>query len=293
MAEIIRLTAGTARMQPLDTRNCRLASGIYNDRRWATMYRVTIIKYQQPVSYNRARRLPPGGHRLAGIPAELAGILGSARRCLTGISREGFLGIALILSVFGLVFYLATRPEPDVHLSFRPDARQGFHSVVITEELSLQETARNWKYYQIMTSVCHRSGHQRTAAAYAYLFYSANRYSLNGKWSSEQFDTAVESSEGYYDIDPAIDCAPDSANLHGLDIDADLWLMTRALNYVFYTRKVPICEQAGNKVQARTYTYLADSELAKLKDHKWSAVEVNSALANARVSPDLHRITGC
>jgi hypothetical protein len=191
------------------------------------------------------------------------------------------------------IFYLATRPDTRSDISVSPETRQGFRSSGITPGLSLADTARSWKYYQIMTSVCHRAGRPEAAGAYAYLFYSANRYSLSGKWSSEQFDAAVDSSEGYYEINPAIDCSPDAVNLHGLAMDADPWLMTRALNYVFYSKKVPVCEQAGNIVQARTYTYLADSERVKLNDPKWTTVQVNAAIAGARESPDLHRIVGC
>ena len=271
-----------------------MIAGIYSGRHWATIrFLWSTIKNEQAVSYNKARLLRRAGVKLAEIPAGLAGIAGTARRSLAGISREAYLGIVLILGVFAAVFYLVTRPDTSSIISIRPAARQGFHSSRITEGLSLQKTARNWKYYQIMTSVCHRSGHKKAAAAYSYLFYSANRYSLNGKWSSKQFDAAVDSSAAYYEIDPAVDCRADSANLQGLDTDADLWLMTRALNYVFYRSKVPVCEQAGNKVQARAYTYLADSERMKLKSLKWTAIQVNAAIAAARESPDLHRIVGC
>lgn len=231
--------------------------------------------------------------RAKDIFVEPAGVAGGTRLHLSGIRRGVYLGIVLILVVFLLVFYLATRPDTHTKTTIRPETRQGFHSSAISEGLSLKETARNWKYYRMMTSVCHRAGYQGSSAAYAYLFYSANRYSLSGKWSAEQFDAAVDASEEYYEVEPDIDCRADAANLHGIDADEDIWLMTRALNYVFYRDKVPVCEEAGNKVQARTYTYLADSERAKLKNHRWTSIEVNEAISSARKSPDLHRISGC
>jgi hypothetical protein len=227
------------------------------------------------------------------IPARPVAGSGPGNRRLRGISRYALLGIALILAAFAATFYLATRTASLGDIPVRPEARPGFRSAWIIADLPLKETARNWKYYQIMTSVCHRAGKDRIAAAYAYLFYSADRYSQSGKWSAEQFAAAVDSTIAYYEIDPAIECRADALNLHGLDVDADLRLQTRALNYVFYNAKVSVCEQAGNKVQARTYVHLADSERAKLNQSRRGVLEVNAAIAEARESPDLHRVDGC
>jgi len=212
---------------------------------------------------------------------------------MAGISREGLLGVALIVAAFISFFYLFT--QNDMAIDSRPasGAGKGFRSAMDSGDLSLRQVAENWKYYRTMTSVCHGSGQEGTSAAYAYLFYSFDRHSQNGKWSHRVFSRAVAASERYYEIDPVRDCEPDSINLHGIGIGEDLWLRTRALNYLFYRSKIPVCEKAGNKVQARTYLHMAESELEKLNRKKWSANRVNTAISHARVSPDLNKTFGC
>lgn len=222
-----------------------------------------------------------------------AGRKTSARSRLPGINREGLLGIALIVVAFIAIFYLFTRSSPAPDGAPLTGETRGFRSVLVSEDLSLQEVAENWNYYMTMTSVCHRSGQEMTSAAYAYLFYSFDRQSQNGKWPHRKFSKAVDVSDTYYDIDPVRDCKPDAINLHGIDVNDDLWLRAHALNYVFYSRKVPVCENAGNKVQARMYLHMAESEREKLGKLKWDASRVNTAISEARVSPDLSKIAGC
>lgn len=217
----------------------------------------------------------------------------ATRRWLAGFSREGLLGIALIVAAFISVFYLFTRTDVASDRSPVTGAGNGFRSVPVSGDLSLQQVAENWKYYQTMTSVCHGSRREMTSTAYAYLFYSFDRHSQNGKWPHREFSRAVAASDMYYEIDPVRDCKPDAINLHDTVIDEDLWLRIRALNYVFYRGKMPVCEKAGNKVQARTYMHMAESELEKLNKIKWSASRVSTAISHARVSPDLNKIFGC
>lgn len=222
-----------------------------------------------------------------------AGYKASAQSWLAGISREGLLGVALTVIAFIAVFYLFTRAHVAPDSSPVTSDDKGFRSVLVSRDLSLPQVAENWKYYRNMTSVCHGSGQEEASAAYTYLFYSFDRHSQNGKWSHRKFSRAVDASEIYYEIDPVRDCKPDAINLHGLDINEDLWLKAHALNYVFYSRKVPVCKKAGNKVQARMYMHMMDSERGKLNKKKWSASQVNAAISAARVSPELSKIAGC
>ena len=222
-----------------------------------------------------------------------AGCKASAQSWLAGISREGLLGVALIVVAFIAVFYLFTRTHTVPDSSPATGDGKGFRSVLVSGDLSLPQVAENWNYYRTMTSVCHGSGQEGASAAYAYLFYSFDRHSQSGKWSHRKFSRAVDASDIYYEIDPVRDCKPDAINLHGLDINEDLWLETHALNYVFYSRKVPVCEKAGNEVQARMYMHMADSERGKLNKIPWSASRVNAAISAARAAPDLGKIVGC
>ena len=238
------------------------------------------------------------GHRLLALKSVktthvTAVCKAAARRWLAGISREGLLGIALIVVAFTSVFYLFTRTYVGTDSSPASGNGKGFRSVLVSGDLSLQQVAENWKYYRTMISVCHGSGRGSPSIAYAYLFYSFDRHSQNGKWPHKEFSRAVAAPDMYYEIDPVRDCKPGAINLHGLDVDEDLWLRTRALNYVFYRGKRPVCKKAGNNVQARTYMYMAESELAKLSKTMWSTGRVNAAISHARVSPDLNKIFGC
>jgi hypothetical protein len=217
----------------------------------------------------------------------------SGRAGKAGINREGLLGITLIVVVFVALFYLFTRTSSAPDNAPETGETRGFRSVLVSEGLSLKEVAENWNYYSTMTSVCHRAGQEMTSAAYAYLFYAFDRHSQNGKWSHREFTRAVDASERYYNIDPVRDCKPDANNLHGLDVSDDLWLKTRALNYVFYSKKAQVCKNAGNRVQARMYSHMVESEREKLDRVKWDPSRVNAAISDARISPDLSKITGC
>jgi hypothetical protein len=219
----------------------------------------------------------------------------AARQLSLNINRGHVLGLVLTLVLFLLLLNMLPPPPADEAALQQParTATTGFPSLPVTDDLSLQDTARNYEYYRIMTSVCHSRGRDRASAAYAYLFHAYSRYSQNGRWPSRMFDTAVDSVDSYFDIDPVADCDPDSGNFHGLDLDADLRLQTNALNYVFFSRKVGVCRQAGNEVQARSYDFLADTELAKADNGRRSQAAIDTAIREARAATQKWQIRGC
>ncbi len=224
---------------------------------------------------------------------EIRGMIDTWKRRLTDISREGLLGIVLIIAAFLSVFYAFTHPEQPDDSAIPLQDRRLFPALPVADGLQLQQLADNWKYYRIMTSVCHGIGEEDASAAYAWLFYRFDRHAQNGSWTHEQFARATGTADSYYDIAPVDDCRTGAPNLHGLDIHEDYRLRAHAENYVFYDRKVPLCKQVGNLVQARTYTHLAESELEKLRQGNWPDMDVNAAIASARDAPDPPRINGC
>ncbi len=219
----------------------------------------------------------------------------AARQPSLDINRGHVLGLVLTLVLSLLLLNMLSLPPADKSPLEQParTATAGFRGLPVTDDLSLQDTARNHEYYRIMTSVCHSRGRDRASAAYAYLFHASSRYSQNGRWPGRMFDSAVDSVESYFDIDPVADCDPDTGNFHGLDLDADLRLHTNALNYVFYSRKVETCRQAGNVIQARSYGFLADTELDKADNGRRTQAAINTAIRDARAAMELQPVRGC
>lgn len=200
-----------------------------------------------------------------------------------------------MLGLFLLLFNMISPPTADAlpgELPFRVGTT-GFRGLPVSDDLSLQDAASNHEYYRIMTSVCHRRGQDRASAAYAYLFHANSRNSKNSSWSGRRFDKAVDSVERYFNIDPVADCDPEAADFHGLDLDADLRLQANALNYVFFSRKVGLCRKAGNEVQARSYSFEADTELDKANNGRRSRAAINAAIREARSAAEMQHIRGC
>jgi hypothetical protein len=228
-------------------------------------------------------------------PSLQAGKHWAARQLSIEINRGHVLGLVLTVVLFLLILNMISPPPADE----APLGQEitigatGFRGLPVTDELSLQDAASNHEYYRVMTSVCHNRGQDRASAAYDYLFHANNRYSHHGRWSARMFDMAVDSVESYFDIDPVADCDPATGNFHGLDLDADLSLQTNALNHVFFSRKIGFCRQAGNEVQARSYKFLADTELDKADNGRRTQAEINSAIRDARAAAEMQSIRGC
>lgn len=219
----------------------------------------------------------------------------ASRQLSLDFNRGHVLGIVLTLVLFLLLLNLISSAPADAlpgELPVRTGAT-GFRGLPVSDDLSLQDAARNHEYYRIMTSVCHRRGQDSASAAYAYLFHANSRLSQNNVWSGRMFDMAVDSVERYFDIDPVADCNPEAGNFHGLDLDADLRLQANALNYVFFSKKVGLCRQAGNEVQARSYIFEADTELDKASNGRRSRAAINAAIREARSAVEIQHIRGC
>jgi hypothetical protein len=144
-----------------------------------------------------------------------------------------------------------------------------------------------------MTSVCHDGGHDRASAAYAYLFEANSRYLQTGRWSRQMYEMAIDNTDNHFAIDPHKDCEPETGNFHGLDLDADLRLQANALNYVFFSRKERICRQSGNEVDARSYRFLAETELDKADNGRRSPAEISDAFREAETAAEMQLIRGC
>jgi hypothetical protein len=228
-------------------------------------------------------------------PSLHAGKHWAARQLSLEINRGHVLGLVLTVVLFLLVLNMISPPPADEAALDQEITigATGFRGLPVTDELSLQDAARNHEYYRVMTSICHNRGKDRASDAYDYLFHANNRYSQHGRWSASMFDMAVDSVESYFDIDPVADCDPATGNFHGLDLDADLSLQTNALNHVFFNRKIGICRQAGNEVQARSYIFLADTELDKADNGRRTQAEINSAIRDARAAAEMQSIRGC
>ena len=219
----------------------------------------------------------------------------AARQLSLDINRGHVLGLILTLVLFLLLFNMIS-PPPAAVAPVDPPARTGttgFRGLPVTDDLSLQDAARNHEYYRVMTSVCHSRGQDWASAAYAHLFHTNSRFSQNSVWSIRMFDLAVDSVEQHFDIDPVADCDPVTGNFQGLDLDSDLRLQTNALNYAFFSRKVGVCRQAGNEVQARSYIFHADTELAKAENGRRSPTAIRAAIREARATMELQTIRGC
>ena len=209
------------------------------------------------------------------------------------INRGHVLGLVLTLVLALLLLNMISSSPKDQALEDQPASTTGFRGLPISDDLSLGNAAKNHEYYRILTSVCHSRGQDKASAAYAYLFHANNRYSHNGLWSVQTFEMAVDSVARYLGIDPVADCHPATGNFHGLDLDADLGLKANAMNYVFFSRKVGICRQAGNEVQARSYRFHADEELDKAYNGRRSQAAIQAALREANTSAGMPTIHGC
>jgi hypothetical protein len=203
------------------------------------------------------------------------------------------LGFVLTVTLVAMAAILMFDFEPELQAPVKRTFK-GFRSLELTDDLTLQEAAINLKYYHTMSSACHEGGNDNVQAAYSYLFNATNRYMQNGKWSFKQVSEAVQSArKTYQEIYTALECTPESDNFHGLDLSSDLRLKTLALNYVFYTEKIPVCKKAGNKVDTRAYGHLADMEHQKLYSGRYTAGQIQAAISEAQRSPDKQKIHGC
>jgi hypothetical protein len=219
----------------------------------------------------------------------------AARDSSLEINRGHVLGLVLALVLSLLLLNMITSTPVDEAVDEPSAGTSGFRGLPVSEDLSLEDTAKNYEYYRILTSVCHNRGQDRASSAYAYLFHASNRYAQNGLWSVQMFDMAVDSvaRSGYFGIDPAVDCDPATGNFHGLDLDSDLALQANAMNYVFFSRKVDICRQAGNEIQARSYRFHAGEQLDKAYNGRRPDAVIRDAIRGAETSPDIPQIHGC
>jgi len=221
------------------------------------------------------------------------GITDYLTRYARRVNRGAVLGFVVTILLVALAVNLLFDFEPVVRTPVKQTFR-GFRGFELTEDLPLREAALNLKYYHTMSSACHEIGHDDVQAAYSYLFNATDRYMQSGKWSFNQVSDAIKSArKTYQEIYTALECTPDSDNYHGLDLDSDLRLKTIALNYVFYTEKIPVCRKAGNKVDTRAYEHLADMEHRKLYNSSYSARQIRGAVAEAEQSAERQRIHGC
>ena len=219
----------------------------------------------------------------------------AARESSLEINRGHVLGLVLTLVFFLLLLNMITSGRGEETVEEPSAGTTGFRGLPVSEDLSLEDAAKNHEFYRIMTSVCHNYRHDKASAGYAYLFHANNRYAQNGLWSVQMFDMAVDSvaRSRYFGISPALDCNPATGNFHGLDLDADLALKTNAMNYVFFNRKVGICRRAGNEIQARSYQFHAGEELDKAYNGRRPDAAIREAMREAGTAPDLPRIHGC